>query len=362
VIPLFRHRLSIWLASVVLAGLAASCTSSKADVPASGGVSGNAVGGRTVRLVAYDSFTPPPEVLATFTKDTGISIEVLLKGDTGTMLNTSILAKDEPFADVIWGIDSTFLSRAVSSGVLRPHSLKELPIDSALLPPVGADIVVPVDTSQVCVNRDSATIQDYVALGFASLVDPAYKGQLVVQNPASSAPGLAFLLATIAKFGENGWQDYWTQLRENDVRVVNGWEEAYNTEFSGAGVGKRGLVVSYSNSPVGAVLFGADPAATSTPISVVKETCIDVTEYAGLLANSANPDAAAVLNFLISENFQKELATNLFVYPARTGIALPEIYTRLGIAPVATPLKVDPARVQVMRDQWIDEWTEIVLG
>lgn len=353
-------------AALTLTGCSSSSSSSDTTSATDSSTTASATAGsRTVRLVAYDSFTPPADVLNKFTADTGISIEVLLKGDTGTMLNTAIIAKDQPFADVMWGIDSTFLSRAVSSGVMGPHGITDSTTNPALRPTVGADLLIPVDTSEVCVNADTTALPGSADFGFDSLVDPASKGQFVVENPATSAPGLAFLLATVAKFGETGWQGYWTRLKANDVKVVNGWDEAWNTEFSGAGPGKRPLVVSYSSSPVASVLFGADPAATSTPLAVLKDTCIGVVEYAGLLANNDTAheaDARTVLEFLMSQPFQAELATNLFVYPARTDVALPDIYTRLGIGPVDSPLSVSPERVQAMRDTWIDEWTDIVLG
>ena len=87
----------------------------------------------------------------------------------------------------------------------------------------------------------------------------------MVQNPATSSPGLAFMLATIERFGETGdytWLDYWRDLRDNDVLVVSGWEEAYYSQFSGgAGEGDRPLVVSYATSPAAEV---AGPTSAST--------------------------------------------------------------------------------------------------
>ncbi len=343
------------VALVLVFGLASCSSATAPNAPAK-------EASKVVRLLAYDSFTPPKEVWDEFTKETGITVEVILKGDTGTMLNTAILSKDTPFADVMWGVDSTFLSRATSSGVLRPHGLSSDGLDASLIPQSGADLLVPVDTSEVCVNADTRVIPQGATFTLDDLVKPEHKGRLVVQNPATSAPGMAFLLATITKYGETGWQQYWRKLAANDVKVVNGWEEAWTTEFSGAGTGKRSMVVSYSNSPAAFVLFGSDPAATTTPIAVLDATCIAVAEYAGLIANSTNKNAAKVLQFLISERFQRELATNLFVYPARTDVALPEIYTRLNVHRVPTAFTVDAERVQAMRDVWVDEWSEIVLG
>jgi thiamine transport system substrate-binding protein len=353
-----HSRVSARLLAIFAVAALSACSSATKSATETPGTDNDT----TVRLLAYDSFTPPPAVWEGFTKETGITVEVLPKGDTGTMLNTAIIAKDTPIADVIWGIDSTFLSRALSAGILRPHGLTGLPIESSLQPTQGAEVVVPVDQSEVCVNADTRAIPDAAMLSLQDLTKPELKGKLVVQNPASSAPGLAFLLATVNAFGETGWQDYWEQLTDNDVKVVNGWEESWNTEFSGAGSGTRPLVVSYSNSPAAFVAFGADPAATTTPIAVLEQSCIAVVEYAGLLGKEDNPAAKKVLEFLLSETFQSELALNLFVYPARSGVALPELYARLDIAPAPKPSRIDADRVQAMRDVWVDEWTEIVLG
>ena len=72
---------------------------------------------------------------------------------------------------------------------------------------------------------------------------------LVVQSPETSSPGLAFLLATIARYGD-GWEDYWAALRRNGVSVTAGWEDAYYGEFT-AGGGDRPIVVSYRVEPAG---------------------------------------------------------------------------------------------------------------
>jgi thiamine transport system substrate-binding protein len=352
-VPVRRKLAMILPAMVLLASCASTAPKSKSPDSSSD---------NTVRLVAYDSFTPPKEVWEEFAKESGITVEVLLKGDTGSMLNTTILSKDTPFADVIWGVDSTFASRALSSKVLRPHELNTDVVDPRLTPTSGVDVLVPVDTSEVCVNADTRQIPGAASLTLDDLARPEYKDKFVVQNPATSAPGMAFFLATIAKYGETGWQKYWQALVANGLKVVNGWEEAWSTEFSGASSGTRSLVVSYSNSPAAFVVFGSDPAATSTPIAVLDSTCIAVTEFAGLIASSDNPNAKKVLEFLISERFQRELATSMFVYPSRTGVGVPEVYTRLGVHPVPAAFTVDASRVQQMRDAWVDEWTEIVLG
>ena len=151
-----------------------------------------------------------------------------------------------------------------------------VPYESTLLANVRADlipddsfIVTPVNFGDVCLNYDIAWFaENELALpeSFADLTRDDYAGLLVVENPATSSPGLAFLLATIAEFGDDedyNWIDYWSDLRDNDVLVADGWTDAYYSHFTigSRGDGSRPLVVSYASSPPAEVLYGEDPEA-----------------------------------------------------------------------------------------------------
>lgn len=341
---------------------ATSCTTS-------GSNSGN---GNTVRLLTYDSFTLPADIWDDFTKDTGLKVEVLAKGDTGPLLNTAILTKDQPIGDVIWAVDKTLLSRAANAKIFAPHELTDLAVSPTLLSPLAPELLVPVDTGEICINVDAAAISAAGLLmpaTFEDLAKPEYKSKLVVQNPATSPVGLGFMLASVEHFGEEGWQPYWSQLVANDVKVVNGWDEAWNSEFSGAGKGSRPIVVSYSSSPVAVVAFGSDPNATSSPVVSLSQTCFATTEYAGVLSGTGNEaNARKLLAYLMSDRVQRELPMNMFVYPTRNDVPLPEIYARLGVAPASNSpdriprkLELTPERIQAMREVWVDEWTKLVL-
>ena len=195
------------------------------------------------------------------------------------------------------------------------------------------------------------------------LTKPQYASSLVVESPATSSTGLAFLLGTISHFGESGWRTYWAQLRKGGMKVVDGWDTAYDTEFSvGSGHGKRNLVVSYGSSPPAAVLFGPDPKAKISPIGVVDATCFRSVEFAGVLRKSKHTaEAQKVVDFLVGPEFQAELPLSLFVFPARTGVVLPDAFRRFAVAPAA-PLTMSPSAIAAGRDRWIDEWTKTVEG
>lgn len=316
-----------------------------------------------VTLVVYDSFptedTSLNEALAAFSDDTGIDVELLVAGDTGTMVSKAGLTAGNPEGDVMWGIDNTFLSRALADDVFEPYespAAAEFPAELTELAPDGE--VTPVDFGDVCVNYDVGWFADNglaVPASLADLADPTYSGLLVVQNPATSSPGLAFLMATIAEFGD-GWHDYWQQLVDNDVEVVDSWTQAYYESFSAAGGGTRPLVVSYGSSPPAGVIFG-DPET-----GAIASTCFRQIEFAGILRGTEHEDEARTLvDFLAGETFQSELALNLFVYPANPAVALPDEFTASAVIPDA-PYELDPATIDDNRATWIDEWTELVIG
>lgn len=324
----------------------------------------------TVTLVTYDSFPAPDpenplyEAFAEFTAETGIEVEVLIAGDTGTMLSKAELTAGNPEGDVMWGVDNTFLSRAVDAGVFEPYEAEGLDlVPDEFTELVPGNEATPVDFGDVCVNYDVAALADLGVeppSSLTDLADPAYAGLLTVQNPATSSPGLAFLLGTIAEFGEDGWQDYWTRLVDNDVEVVDSWTTAYYESFSYAG-GERPLVVSYGSSPPFEVLFAAEPPATP-PTAVVEDTCFRQVEFAGVLAGTDAPDAARELvDFLLSERFQREVPMNLFVFPANETVELDPAFVEYAAIP-ETSRSLDPAAIDANRADWIDEWTSIVTG
>ena len=320
--------------------------------------------GATITLVTHDSFDVSDEVLAAFTEDSGITVELLPSGDAGSMVNQAILTKGSPQGDVLFGIDSTFLSRALDEDLFVPYESPGLAdVDEAfVLDPEHH--VTPIDTGDVCLNYDKAGLAEAglePPEELADLADPAYAGTLVVENPATSSPGLAYLLATVAEFGEDGWQDHWRALRANDVEVAAGWEEAYYGSFSGAAgsPGDRPIVVSYASSPPAEVIFAEEPPAEA-PTGVVEGSCYRQIEFAGILAGTEYEDAARqLIDFLLSPTFQEDLALTMFVYPV-TDVELPAAFVEHGAQP-ADPYLLDAASVAANRDAWIAEWTDIVL-
>ena len=324
-------------AALIIAALAVSVTACS-DEPA---------GPVTLRLLAYDSFptegTPLNDALDEWAASTGRTVEIVTAGDTGTMVTKAALTAGNPEADVIWGVDNTWLSAATAAGIYEGD-------------PEVADI------GDVCVNVDLEWFAERelpIPTSFDDLTDPDYAGLLAVQDPTLSSPGLAFLLATIAAKGD-AWQEYWTDLRTNDVAVVDSWETAYYELFTRAG-GDRPLVVSYGSSPPAEVVF-ADPPRDDAPTGVIEQTCFRQTEFVGVLAGTDHPDdAAALVAFLTSPEFQTELPLTLFVYPADPDVALPQVFTDFAVVP-ESPWTVDPAEIDANRQTWQEQWTALMTG
>lgn len=320
-------------------------------------------------VMTHDSFNVSEDVLAAFTAETGISVEFLKAGDAGTVLNQAILSKDAPLADVLFGVDNTFLSRALAADLFIPYASPALAAIPAELQLDPSNRLLPIDHGYVVINYDKAALAAAGRTPPASLEDlarPEWRGQLVVQNPATSSPGLAFLLATIAHFGEDGgytWQDFWRDLRANEVYVAQGWSEAYYTQFSGSsGAGPYPLVVSYATSPAAEVFFSEGKLSEPpTGNLLVPGGSFRQVEFVGILRGTRNEEAARrFVDFMLSPAFQADIPLQMFVYPANPATPLPEVFQQFAEVP-AEPATLAPETIEQRREQWIGEWTEIVL-
>ena len=338
------------------------------SAPASSAPGSTVAATDSITLVAYDSFAVDSSAFDPFTAATGISVSVVTAGDAGTMLSKSALTAGNPEGDVMWGVDNTLLSRALASKVFEPYTSADLaeldPDTTALVPGHEA---TPVDEGDVCINDDIGWFASHdlaVPTTLQDLTDPKYKDLLVVENPATSSPGLAFLLATIAEFGDagsdGGWQQYWKDLRANGVAVVDSWDIAYEEQFSGSsGKGPRPLVVSYGSSPPAEVIYG-DPVPETAPTGVIESTCFHQVEFAGILRGTKHAEAAGkLIDFLVSKEFQEQLPLAL-VYPVRDGAALPPEFDQWAVRP-AQPLTVPPDDIEQHSEEWINTWTDLVV-
>jgi len=315
----------------------------------------------TVRLLTHDFFAVSDELLDAFSVETGFEVQIVRGGDAAIVVNQSILTAGNPVADVIFGVDTTLISRAIGADLFDPYRSPQLDFVPAELH-VALDVATPIDLGDVCLNYDKELLADPPS-ALRELASPAYAGLLVVPDPTISSPGLAFLLATIDEFGETGdytWRDFWSDLRANDVEIVGDWGTAYYGSFSGSDGGDRPIVVSYASSPPAEVLF-SDPPIERATTGVIEAGCFRQVEYAGVLRGADNPvGARTLIDFMLSEAFQQAVPTSMFVFPVRSGTILPEVFVSNTRIPVE-PAIIEPDLIDHNRERWLAEWIETVL-
>jgi len=195
------------------------------------------------------------------------------------------------------------------------------------------------------------------------LAKPEYKGLLVMENPATSSPGLAFIMASIAHFGAEKYLDYWKSLRANGLVVVNDWETAYYTNFSGSsGKGAQPMVVSYASSPAAEVVYSKTPLTDAPTGSLLGNgMCFRQIEFIGVLKGTKNQAVAEkFVDFMLSKSFQEDMPLQMYVYPVLQGAKLPDEFVKYAQVP-AQPQTLDPAVIAKNRDQWIQDWTKTVV-
>ncbi len=355
-----RHQLPVGALALTLVSGLSACSLTATEESSTGSAPGPDGQGGTVVLVTHESFSVPKKLLRGFEEDSGYDLEVRAAGDAGTLTTKLAVTADNPTGDVAFGVDNTFASRALDEGVFAPSEVT-LPdgVEEYAVPGDDDRRMVPVDEGHVCVNVDTAWFAERDLEPPASLddlADPAYEGLFVTPSALSSSPGLAFLLATVAAYGEE-WPSYWEDLLANDTRVVDGWSDAYFTDFTaGGGGGDRPVVLSYDSSPAFTVADGGRESTTRALL----DTCFRQVEYAGVLAGADNPDGArALLDFLLSQDVQAALPESMYVFPVRDDVALPRDWERFADQP-EDPYVVEPAEIAAQRDDWLEQWRDLV--
>ena len=352
-----RRTSILMLAGVVIGVVAAACGSSGGGSDASGSDRPK------VRLVTYSAYALPEKAAAAFEKATGASVEVVASDDAGSMLTKALLSAGDPEGDVIFGIDNTLAAQSSGHGLLDPYSpaaASTLPASVKLGGKLDA-LLTPIDTGDVCVNVDASW---YAKKGIAppttleDLTSPTYKDQLVLESPVTSSPGLAFLIGTVSRYGETGWQGYWQKLKDNGVRVRQSWDDAYENDYSVSG-GDRPLVLSYASSPPAEVVYSK--GKRTEPVStVMTDSCVSQVEYAGVLSGTKHPELARKLvDFMLGAQWQAELPLSNFVFPVVSSTPLPEVFQKWAVRD-ENPMTIDPATIGSHRQAWLEQWRSLM--
>lgn len=314
---------------------------------------------KKVTFAVHDSF-PNKEFAAAASKATGYDVEVISVGDGGELTNKLVLTKAAPIADAFFGVDTIFASRVVENAVVDAYVPKKLPKSAADYAFDDKGSLTPVDVGATCINIDTGWFKDRGIAepqSYEDLTAPEYRNLTALLDPTASSTGASFLIGTIAEFGEDGFSDYWQKLIDNGARVEQGWTEAYNGQFTqGGGDGTKPIVVSYSSSPA----FTTNDEGTATTTKALLDTCSNQVEYAGVLAGAANPDGAkAVLDYLVSSEFQETIPDAMYMYPMDAEVELPANWAQFAPMPSQDQLHDLPsAKIEQGREGWLRELSD----
>lgn len=313
-----------------------------------------------LRVLTHSSFGVPKPLLAQFEKEAGVKLRIAKAGDAGEMLNKLILTRDNPIADVVFGIDNTLAPKALAANVLAAY---DGPATKRTTPVTLPAPLVPVDYGYVTINYDKAWFaKTKMALpkSLEELAQPEYAKLLVVQNPSTSSTGFAFLLGTIGLMGEQKAFDWWARMRAGGMKVAKGWSEAYYTEFS-RNEGMYPLVVSYATSPAAEVFYAKDKPSTPPTGSLTLPGAVfrQVEGVALVRGGGARAAAEKFIEFMRSAPVQQQMQTEMWMFPVEPGVARVEAM-RFALEPVASPAPSD-RDVATQTVEWTTRWTRTVL-
>ena len=311
-----------------------------------------------VRLAVHDSYDLPKETITAFESANDAKVVILKMGDGNAMLNRLILTRNEGgVADAVYGLDNNTVAKAHSAGILaarQPASARTV---------VQLPHALAVDYGFVTLNYDKKWFAEKklpLPKTLADLTQPAYRNLLVMPNPATSTPGLAFLLANIRGLGEEGAFAWWAKMRQNGVKVTQGWSDAYYKEFTLNG-GARPLMVGYASSPA-AEVFYSEGKLTQPNMGLLflpGGSYLQI-EGAAVLNHAKQPALTAKLvQHLQSAVVQKAIFRAMWVYPAVQGTPSDPMMRHSTVP--QRPSLLPPAQVAQKQKDWVARWTRTVL-
>ncbi len=304
-------------------------------------------------IYAYDSFIsewgPGPKVFPLFEEKTGIKTEIVSPGDAGQVLSRLILEKEKPEADIVIGIDNNMAEKAISAGILEKYTSGALSkIDDKLVFDKSGHIT-PYDYGFFSIIYDSEKIS-VPPSSLDDLLDKSYSKSIILMDPRTSGPGLGFLLWTVKAYGDD-FIEYWKKLSPNILTITEGWDSGYGLFVNG----EAPMVLSYTTSPAYHLEY---ENSEKYKAAVFKNGNYMHIEGAAIVKGSKKrKEAEKFIDFILSDDFQKELPLTNWMFPVRD-IPLPDSY-RVALKP-ETYLLFDSGKAAENIDSWIKEWLTAV--
>ncbi|MCD6450206.1 MAG: thiamine ABC transporter substrate-binding protein [Thermotogaceae bacterium] len=305
-------------------------------------------------VYTYDSMVSglAKKIEPLFEEKYGIDVKFVSFGDAGNIISRILLEGKKTQADVILGLDQNLLLKAVERGILFPYKPKNISRVKKELLKKKEDYAVPFDYGAIAIVYNTETIKE-PPKSFEDLLKPQYKRRIVVEDPRTSSTGLAFLLWTIAAYGDN-FTEYWKKLKDNLLTVTAGWDEAFEMLESG----EADMMVSYlTDSAYSHYYYDSGKYAPA----VFKEGMFTQVEYVGICRFTDDLDAAKkFVDFMLSEEVQELIPLNQWMLPV-VEVKLPEVFEKY-VPKVEKYLFLDAEKVEKNLERWLKDWEKIMVG
>jgi thiamine transport system substrate-binding protein len=307
-------------------------------------------------VYTYDSFVSWGLANATipkFEEKYGVKVKLITLGDAGEVLNRLILEKDNPRADVVIGIDNNLIAKAIESGVLEPFKPSNIDVVPQELIFDPTYHVVPFDYGFIAVVYRKDEVKN-PPQSFEDLLKPEWSKSLIVEDPRTSSTGAAFLLWTIAVYGDPGYLYFWEKLKPNIYTITKGWDSGWEMWDKG----EAPLFVSYATDPAySAYAGGKEPNIGAI---IFKEGGYPQIEGIGLVKGAKHKELAQkFIEFVLSEEFQKEIPLTNWMFPANKNAPLPEVF-KYAVKPDKI-VTLDPKEIEKNYSRWLEEWTKLMV-
>lgn len=308
-------------------------------------------------VYAYSSF-PAADIVERFEENHGVELVFVSPGGAGSTLSRLVTELDTggTDADVFLGLADTSLARALDHNVFEPYdpallsNLSDIPED-ILVDNTGHTL--PFDYGYIALVYHPERIGS-IALpeSLEELTDPRFENKIIMMD-ASSSTGQAFLMWTIAEFGEDGYLDYWRRLKPNLLTVTNSWSTGYQMFENG----EAPIILSYATDRVVAAVYGGEP---EHEILLPQGQAYRQVELMGIVKGTDQRELAhAFIDYVLSPEVQTLLPTANLMYPANPKAELPAVFSDNMVVP-ENPVILDPQLVDKNLDRWLRDWSRVI--
>ena len=208
-----------------------------------------------------------------------------IRGSTGPTIARLEAEKANPQADVVWGVFNDYMTGAATKGLLEPYAAREASaIPARFKHPDNMWQGVTLLTVAFAVNQKKmAELKLPPPRSWADLIDPKYKGHVVMSNPSTSGTAYLLLASHAARLGEDRMWQYYDALDKNLSQV---------TKSGGA----PGRMAASGETPIGVALAYEVEVAKKqgAPIDVIwpSDGVPWTFEANGLVKGAKNPQNA----------------------------------------------------------------------